>query len=417
MDRFDRYDIDGIPVYRFRHSFAPMGTQKIIAEIEYDNQLAASHFKTLLATFQPDIIHFFHLSRLGSALIDAANAMTVPAFYTPTDFWAVCPTSQLLLTTGEMCDGPSSHAGNCIKHLAMVTRWRHRAGPITSLPALFFDACAFVAKNTNIDFPLRRQIAAVSRRKSTNVARLNALHKIVSPTRLMTDVLIHHGVRADLIKQAAYGIDITGFDDIQRDHPKNRPLTIGFIGTLASHKGCHVLVQAFNKHPIPGACLKIYGDTTSFPAYMTDLRAAVGGNSAIEFRGTFPNAQIAEVLAEIDVLVVPSVWYENAPLVVYSALAAKCPVIASDFPGLSEVVKDGWNGLLFEPGNVAALADCLARLHREPALLPSLSANCRPPKSIKTYVDELLDLYRHAMPAHGEATEETAMSEAGEPHS
>jgi hypothetical protein len=209
----------------------------------------------------------------------------------------------------------------------------------------------------------------------------------------MTDILTRNGVNSELIKQSAFGINIAGFDEFHRDYPDGRPITIGYIGTLAPHKGCHVLVDAFGKLSNSDSRLKIYGNPKEFPDYVAGLHAAAKENDAIEFCGTFPNAHIADVLSGIDVLVVPSVWYENTPLVVYSALAAKCPVIASNFPGMSEVVRDGWNGLLFEPSSADALSDCLARLRREPALLQALSKNCEPPKSIAAYVDELLGLY------------------------
>jgi glycosyltransferase involved in cell wall biosynthesis len=401
--RFDKYEIDGIPVYRFHHSFVRMGGQEVVSEIEYNNHLAACYFKGLLDELKPDIVHFFHFSRLGAALVDVAKELSIPAYYTPTDFWAVCPTSQLLLPDGRVCAGPFSHGGNCIKHVALLTRWPHYSGVVKHLPDSIIDAFAVVAKaGHGINFWFRQEIAALSRRKLFNVSRLNALQGIVSPTQLMTDVLTGNGVRPELIWQSAYGINISGFDEFQRNYPDGRRITIGYIGTLAPHKGCHVLVEAFNKLTNSDARLKIYGNPKDFPDYVADLHAAAEGNDAIEFCGTFPNAQIADVVSGIDVLVVPSVWYENTPLVVYSALAAKCPVIASNFPGMSEVVRDGWNGLLFEPNNADALSACMARLHQAPALLQTLSQNCEPPKSIAAYVDELLDLYekRFQAPQH-----------------
>lgn len=392
--RFDKYEIDGIQVYRFHHGFVPMGGQQVVSEIEYNNHLSAGYFKGLLEELKPDIVHFFHFSRLGAALVDVARELDIPAYYTPTDFWAVCPTSQLLLPDGRVCAGPSSHGGNCVKHVALLTRWRHYSGVVKHLPDSAIDAFAVLAKaDHRINFPFRQEIAALSKRKPFNISRLNALQGIVSPTQLMTDVLTGNGVNAELIKQSAYGINVAGFEKFQREYSDGCPITIGYIGTLAPHKGCHVLVEAFNKLVKSNARLKIYGNPKEFPDYVADLHAAAKGNDAIEFCGTFPNAQIADVLSRIDVLVVPSVWYENTPLVVYSALAANCPVIASNFPGMSEVVRDGWNGLLFEPGNVDSLSECLARLHYEPALLRALSKNCEPPKSIAVYVDELLGLY------------------------
>lgn len=392
--RFDRYEIGGIQVLRFHHSLVPMWGQKVVSEIEYNNCLTAEYFKGLLKELKPDIVHFFHFSRLGAALVDVVRDLDIPAYYTPTDFWAVCPTNQLLLPDGRICAGPSTHGGNCVKHVAMLTRLRRYARVLQPIPEGVVDVFAAIAKaDHGINFPFRQEIVALSRRKSFNVARLNALQGILSPTQLMTNILVANGVNPEVITQSSYGINIAGFEEFKREYSDGHAITVGYIGTLAPHKGCHVLISAFNATTISNARLKIYGNPNEFPDYVTGLHAAAKGNDAIEFCGTFPNSQIADVLSGIDVLVVPSVWYENAPLVVYSSLAAKCPVIASNFPGMSEVVRDGWNGLLFEPDNVEALAERLVRLHNEPKLLKSLSENCAPPKSISAYVDELIGLY------------------------
>ena len=69
-----------------------------------------------------------------------------------------------------------------------------------------------------------------------------------------------------------------------------------------------------------------------------------------------PNESIGDVFSELDVLVVPSVWYENTPLAIYSAQEAGCPVIASNLGGMSEVIKHEKNGLLFEAGDFVGLA-------------------------------------------------------------
>lgn len=394
--RFDSYVIEGIEVHRFHHAFIPMGEQHVLSEIEYDNHLAARFFAHLLDTIRPDVVHFFHFSRLGASLVDVARQKAIPAYYTPTDFWAVCPTSQLLLSNGSVCHGPVAHGGNCIKHVATLTRWRNYAALVKYLPDRVVDGIAVVSKSTlRAQFPFRQDIAALSRRPSFNVARLNALHGIISPTKLMTDVLTRNGVDERLIVQSAFGLDISGFDKDRREFDSSSPMTIGYIGTLAPHKGCQVLIEAFLRLETKGARLKIYGNLSEFPDYVAKLQELAVGREDIEFLGTFQNSRIADVLAGIDVLVVPSVWYENTPLVVYSALAARCPVIASNFPGMTEVVRDEWNGLTFEPGNSEALMQRL-QLVQDPTLLRKLSANCEKPKSIATYVDELLGIYTQA---------------------
>jgi glycosyltransferase involved in cell wall biosynthesis len=100
------------------------------------------------------------------------------------------------------------------------------------------------------------------------------------------------------------------------------------------------------------------------------------------------------VFAAIDVLVVPSLWYENTPLVLYSAQAAGCPVVASNMPGLAAVIQHNENGLLFESGCSVDLEKQLTRLITEDGLLRRLSADARIPKSTEIYVDELLTLWQ-----------------------
>jgi glycosyltransferase involved in cell wall biosynthesis len=126
------------------------------------------------------------------------------------------------------------------------------------------------------------------------------------------------------------------------------------------------------------------------------LQMRAGGNESIEFCGTFPNSEIAKVFRGIDVLVVPSLWYENTPLVIYSAQAARCPVVASDLPGLSATIKNNENGLLFESGCSVDLEKQLARLVTEEGLLQRLSANSCTPKSTEVHVDELLAVWNSA---------------------
>jgi glycosyltransferase involved in cell wall biosynthesis len=411
--RFDKYVIGGIEVYRFHHAFVPMGEQNTLSELEYDNHLVASFFAHLIDTIHPDVVHFFHFSRLGASLVDVARQKAIPAYYTPTDFWAICPTSQLLLSNGSVCHGPAGHGGNCIKHVASLTRWNKCGALAKYLPDFAVDCIAVAFKSgIRAQVPFRRDIAALSQRLPFIVSRINALHGIVSPTHLMTKMLTRNGVDERLIVQSAFGLDISGFDEVQRDFSSRQQLIVGYIGTLAPHKGCHVLIEAFLQLKTNGSRLRIYGNLSDFPNYVERLKKISAGREEIEFLGTFPNDQVASVMAGIDLLVVPSVWYENTPLVVYSALAAKCPVIASNYPGMSEVVRDGWNGLTFEAGNSAALTKCLLRIFQTPELLKKLSANCQMPKSISTYVHELLELYndRTRIPLNAEPQRQVVAS-------
>ena len=81
----------------------------------------------------------------------------------------------------------------------------------------------------------------------------------------------------------------------------------------------------------------------------------------------------AVFLAEVDVVIVPSIWYENAPLVIREAFLARRPVITADFGGMREWVRDGVNGLLFQPRNVDDLRQKINRFITEPDLVTQLS--------------------------------------------
>jgi len=143
--------------------------------------------------------------------------------------------------------------------------------------------------------------------------------------------------------------------------------------------------------------LKIYGNPDDYPEFVKELRLIAGDDKRIEFCGTFPNNQIGEIFAALDVLVVPSIWHENTPLVIYSAQAAGCPVIATNLGGMSEVIEHGVNGLLFECGDVSGLANAIARLIHDKKLLDELARNSRNPKSIPEYVEELVMIYKNVL--------------------
>lgn len=394
-DRFDEYDFEGIHVYRFHHAYTAMGGQTSLIEVGYDNLLGANYFDRILKDFKPGVVHFFHLNRLGTGLIARAVQAGIPRFMTPTDFWTICPTGQLLLCDGSLCAGPSVHAGNCLKHLAQSTQNGVISKAAELLPTAWADLLVRLAKKGTLPtYPKQAEVVALANRLPVNVSRLNQLNGLVVPNGFMRECLVRHGIMADLITVAAFGIDVTAPDASEQRSEHRGPLRIAFIGTLAPHKGCHVLIEAYNTLPARHATLKIYGRSEDFPDYARKLKLLAGDQQSIEFCGIFPNSKIAQIFVDIDVLVVPSLWYENTPLVLYSSQAARCPVVASNLPGLAEVIQDNENGLLFESGNSSDLARQLFCLINEEGLLQRLSAQARTPKSTEKYVNELLTLWR-----------------------
>jgi len=394
LQQFDRYDYDGIAVRRFYYRAS--GDDEVRSEVESrgDNSRAKHYFMNICEDFQPDVVHIFHLDRLGSGLIEAAVELAIPVFMTPTDFWAVCPMGQLMLCDGRLCPGPNQSGGNCVKHVIEMTQKNLVGDLVRRSPAFLWDWLASLEWGRLIPHsPRAREVEGVKHWSAKHIARLNILNKIISPNRFMSEQLIRAGVSPRRITHCAFGIETR---QVVRKSVRIRrqPFRLGYIGTLAPHKGCHVLIEAFHALPAGSAVLNIYGDMEDFPDYVHMLQTLASRCENVHFCGTFPNSEICRVMEDIDVLTVPSLWYENTPLVIYSAQDARCPLVASDLPGLSEVIEHEVNGLLFDAGNVGALAETLLRLIRNPELIGQLSEQAQEPKSISGYVDELMGIWQ-----------------------
>ena len=112
-----------------------------------------------------------------------------------------------------------------------------------------------------------------------------------------------------------------------------------------------------------------------------------------------PHDDVARALSNLDVLVVPSIWPENSPLVIREAFLAGVPVVASRIGGIPETVTDGVNGLLFNPGDAADLRRTLQRLVSSPALLETLRQGIPTVRTLEDDVTAMREAYAAATDA------------------
>ncbi|HUO06767.1 MAG TPA: glycosyltransferase family 4 protein [Phycisphaerae bacterium] len=396
---------EDIPVQRFHHASVPMAGQTNIMRAEYTSNFVRHFFGAALKRFKPDVVHMFHLSRLTTSVIDACVERNIPTCYTITDFWPICPTAQLRLPDNTTCPGPSKHSGNCLRHVLQSSGAPQAKLPIFKLPTAFIDGLVWliqkrVLMRKSMQGELVRALAA---RIGFNVHRLNQIDRILVLTRTMESVLLRYGVNPSRISVLPHGIDASYLQRTEGRGEKAE-LRIGFIGQIYEHKGVHVLVEAIRKLPRSvNVHAHIYGNLNDFPEYVQRLRDIAGDDPRIHLEGTFPNAQVGGIIGKFDVIVVPSLWYENTPLVIYEAMASGCPVVCSRFGGMAEMVRDNVDGMMFEKGNVAELAGILEKLAADRALLKKLAANTQRPKQISTYVDEVEAIYSTLIQAHGAA--------------
>jgi glycosyltransferase involved in cell wall biosynthesis len=323
-------------------------------ERELDDPHARAVAKSIADEVRPDVVHLHSLLGFSLGVRDALGAPTV---FTSHNYWPICPRMYLFRDDLSICDGPSPDGSKCGSCLGRPEK-----------------APAYAARLEAGKLGLGRHLA-VSRR----VAELYAAAGH-DPDRI--HVLLQQPESADWI-WARTGSRRQVVECLER------PLRIGFIGSLYPHKGAHVLVQAVQA--VDGVEAHVFG--AGAPAYVDRLRS-LDREGRVVFHGGYEPGALPELLAQVDVVCVPSVWEDCAPLVVAEALAARAPVVASSTGGIPDFVRDGESGVLFRRGDAAALAGILGRFAADPGLLGRLQAAIGPPPGFDSYLDALESHYR-----------------------
>ncbi len=212
---------------------------------------------------------------------------------------------------------------------------------------------------------------------------------MIAPSRYLREEFIRFGIDAKKIKYSDYGFDVDGFQP-RTDLP-DYARRFAFVGSLVKHKGLHILLEAFRALP-PEAELRVYGSLDYDKGYVARLRAEAN-HPGVQFMGGVPNGQIPEILAEVDCLVVPSIWTENSPLTIHEAFLAGVPVVASRLGGNVGLLDEG-GGLLYEADDPEDLAIQLRRLHDEEGLLVELAEGIPEVKAMDDHIEEMLGIYR-----------------------
>jgi glycosyltransferase involved in cell wall biosynthesis len=143
---------------------------------------------------------------------------------------------------------------------------------------------------------------------------------------------------------------------------------VAFVGRLDPVKGALLLIEAMAEvlKTHPDATLTLAGDGPArAPAEARATALGIGGS--VNFAGYMSQPQVADLLANSDMLVLPS-FAEGLPVVYMEALASRIPVVASRVAGVQELVEDGVTGLTVPPGDVPTLVDRMSRLMADPDL-------------------------------------------------
>ena len=354
-------------------------------EDTYRSPLMSARLEQVLDIVQPQVVHAHNLLNLSFDLPAAARARGIPVVATLHDYTLVCASGGQRLHRAEshVCRTiDTSRCARCFVESPFYTQ--AAVGPVAAAVAgsgLLQRAVTLARSTSPALFDAAARAMADARRFPVSDAdmkeRLAQARRVfdevtlfVAPSRSIADEFIALGLDRSRVRVSDYG-----FPRVTRPTraAAGARLRIGFVGTLAWHKGAHVLLDALRRLPGDQYELQIHGDVKVFPDYVADLRRRAQG-MPVRFMGRFHEAQTMAAYGDFDVLVVPSLWLENSPLVIHEAFQAGVPVVGSRIGGTADLVTDGVNGRLYDPASPAELAAILSSLLDNPSQLAAWAA-------------------------------------------
>lgn len=384
----------------------------------WDNHHVEARVAEVLDRERPDLVHVQHLMMLSLGVLGQLAERRIPVVMTLHDFWLFCPRMGQLLEHGtDLCPGPEpARCSRCLQSFPFAqSRLKQRV----------IQGMAWTRRRLGLPLDpvvdaLRGRVRLTRRRADGRAAddasrergdplpeavrdRIERVLEVaplvsrfVSPSRTVLDGCAGYGLPVDRMLHLPNGTPPPRGADRNPALPRESGrLTVGFVGTPAPHKGVHVLLDALRLLGSRAGGLRalVYGSPgPAHAAYLRDLRRS-SSDLPVEFCPGVPNDRIGEAFERMDALVVPSLWLENAPVVIQEARWFGVPVVASRLGGMAEAVRDGVDGVLFETGDSAALAGVLADLAEDLARLDELSAAAPQPMTMEEHLSVLDGLY------------------------
>lgn len=353
----------------------------------YKNKKVDKVFRGVIEEFRPDVIHFQHLLWLSTGLVSIAHKRKIPTVFTLNDFWLLCPRLKLIDTDSNLCFKIKRF--KCSRCM-----WRYRLfglkGIKISEPKTYLNLPKNVIKTIfNRQTRLKIMLHILYLRPRAARTIFQEVDLFIAPSNFLRDKYIEQGLTENKIIYSDYGMDKSLFSNLEKT--SSQEVRFGFIGAIMPQKGIHILLEAFSN--IKDATLKIYGRRDADIGYYQGLRKDLRN---VEFMGEArTEEERRKMFSNIDILVFPSIWFENSPLVIHEAFMAKLPVITSNLGGMAELVKHNKNGLLFEAGNSNDLHEKIRMVIDNSGLIEKLRENIGPVKTIEEDSRNLEKIYQN----------------------
>jgi glycosyltransferase involved in cell wall biosynthesis len=326
-------------------------------------------FADYVVFIKPDIVHFHHVIGLGVEAILQVRRLL--------------PQAAIVITFHE-------YLSICLNHGQMVKTTRNtlcqRASPAE---------CASCFPHIGAGAIFQRELFLKD--------HLGLADAYISPSRFLIDRYVAWGLPAQRFHFIENGLDVTAPAAARPLSANGRRNRFGFFGQVTEFKGLHILLDAIARVPrnIWGdASLCIFGGNLEHQpeAFRTRFAALLesAGNRA-RFYGSYRSEELPRLMQQVDWAVVPSIWWENSPLIIQEAFLHRRPPIVSDIGGMAEKVVHGETGLQFRAGSPEDLADRLRDALTQPDLWARLSGAAPRPPDLVQFAAEHLALYRELL--------------------
>jgi glycosyltransferase involved in cell wall biosynthesis len=294
-------------------------------------------FRDFLKRFKPDVVHFHHYFLLGiETIMEVKNTL---------------PDCKIVLTLHE-------YLAICHNKGLMIKKSDNR---------LCYEANP---KDCHLCFPDRSPADFFMREKYIKRI-LQEVDHFISPSHFLKQRYEQWGLNPDGISVIENGQNSALIPITDVTEKSATRIRFAFFGQINEFKGVDLLLEAVSLVPkalrkkisveIHGANLEL--QNTKFIKKVTKLLKQQSKYAT--FHGAYEPEDLDQLMAEIDWLVVPSIWWENSPLVIQEALNHKVPVIVSDIGGMAEKVQKGVNGLHFRAGKASSLAEVFCQVLSE----------------------------------------------------
>lgn len=387
-------------------------------------------FVETLHKWRPDVIHFQHAHGLSMTLLERATREGLPWTLTIWDYWFNCPTVNALLPDLRSCPGshrnpeclscltggatPGTVSGVAIKH-------RHPLG-ISESTFQFLRKLlpppARVGLLWLYDHTLNRRSLAgrkwrpptvgqdaldISPIRERNRYALRVLESgfcLIAPSPHVKEFFVDFGVAADHVRVIEPGLDLSLWQGLTpMPRPLGARLQLGYIGSLLPYKGADLVIRAVRQQDHADVDLWLHGFETQGTPYSRLIHELAGDDPRIHFTGAYQARQLPSLLGRLDVMLLPTVANETFSFVTREAMLAGVPVVASAKGGIVNAIRDGLNGQLLPPGDMAVWAEALQQLIAEPERIARMSAAQRSEKvkSIEENAAEMEALYERML--------------------